>query len=288
MIVRTALLIAAQKNRSRVRGVARGLAKQAFSCPELFWSILMTHMARLWSWHTVVFAAFVAAIAFMSAHFSPASAQRGGEDEWVLLGEQRVQFPGDRDRIRLSKRDGRFDAIALRVRGGDIKIFSLRVTYGNGRTEELAFNEVIRSNDRTRPILLTGEGRFLQEIDLRYGAPPTALLRQPEVQIFGRVADDRRGGGRGDDDFFNREGKRASCDMYAQIAVVQSETASKYRCGLRGPEWNTNAREHFQWCLRAPRQRLLADVRSRYEALGNCFDRLGDEDYEVWDRRGRR
>jgi hypothetical protein len=240
------------------------------------------------SWHKAAGAVFIAAIALVFTQATPAAAQRGGEEEWVLLGEQRVQFPGDRDRIKLSRRDGRFDAIAIRVRGGDIRLFSLRVTYGNGQTEELAFNEIVRSNDRTRPIPLRGEGRFLQEIDMRYGAPPTALLRQPEVQVFGRLVDDRRGGRNVDDDFFNREGKRASCDMYAQIAVVQSETAIKYRCGLRGPEWNTNTRDHFQWCLRAPRQRLLADVQSRYAALGKCFDNLGDEDYDIWSRRGRR
>ncbi len=224
-------------------------------------------------------------MSLMIAATTPASAQRG-EDEWVLLGEQRVQFPGDRDRIKLSRRDGRFDAIAIRVRGGDIRIFSLRVTYGNGQKEELTYGETLRAGDRTRPLELRGEGRFLQEIEMRYGAPPTALLRQPEVQVYGRIADDRRrGGGRDDEDFFNREGKRASCDTYAKIAVVQSEAADKYRCRLRGPEWNTNERDHFRWCLRAPRQRLQADVRSRYDALAKCFEGLGDEDYDVWSRR---
>ena len=43
---------------------------------------------------------------------------------------------------------------------------------------------------------------------------------------FGR--DDRRG---------DVEGKRASCEVYARIAVVQAEANSRFRCGLRGPAW---------------------------------------------------
>jgi hypothetical protein len=223
----------------------------------------------------------------------PAAAR---DDEWVLLGEQRVQFPADRDVIRLSRRDGRFSAIALRVRGGTIRIFKVTVTYGNGEREVLDYGETVRDGDRTRPMDLRGEGRFIQEIELNYGAPPTALFMQPQVEVYGRVAADDRGGGRrdegrrgGDDDesFFNREGKRASCDTYAKIAVVQAEAAEKYRCGLRGPQWNANERDHRHWCFRAPRQQLLADQRARSEALAKCFEGLGDQDYDAW-RGGRR
>jgi hypothetical protein len=223
----------------------------------------------------------------------PAAAR---DDEWVLLGEQNVQFPADRDVIRLSRRDGRFSAIALTVRGGTIRVFKVNVTYGNGQRETLDYGETVRDGERTRPMDLRGEGRFIQEIEMHYGAPPTALFRQPRVQVWGRVAEERGGGrreegrrgGDGDDEsFFNREGKRASCDTYAKIAVVQAEAAEKYRCGLRGSEWNTNERDHRQWCFRAPRQVLLASQRGRAEALAKCFEGLGDEDYDSW-RGGRR
>ena len=43
---------------------------------------------------------------------------------------------------------------------------------------------------------------------------------------FGR--DDRRG---------DVEGKRASCEVYARIAVVQADANARFRCGLRGPAW---------------------------------------------------
>ena len=91
---------------------------------------------------------------------------------------------------------------------------------------------------------------------------------------FGR--DDRRG---------DVEGKRASCEVYARIAVVQAEANSRFRCGLRGPAWVADAKPHFQWCRYVPRRKIAEEQRSRADELQLCFDRLGDFDD---DDRGRR
>ena len=34
------------------------------------------------------------------------------------------------------------------------------------------------------------------------------------------------------------EGKRATCDTYARIAVIQARANQRFRCGLQGPGWN--------------------------------------------------
>jgi len=34
------------------------------------------------------------------------------------------------------------------------------------------------------------------------------------------------------------EGKRASCDVYARIAVIQADANQRFRCGLLGPAWD--------------------------------------------------
>ena len=91
---------------------------------------------------------------------------------------------------------------------------------------------------------------------------------------FGR--DDRRG---------DVEGKRASCEVYARIAVVQAEANSRFRCGLRGPAWVADVKPHFQWCRYVPRRKIAEEQRSRADELQRCFDRLGDFDD---DDRGRR
>ena len=90
---------------------------------------------------------------------------------------------------------------------------------------------------------------------------------------FGR--DDRRG---------DVEGKRASCEVYSRIAVVQADAARRFRCGLKGPAWNNDPKAHFQWCRFVPRRKIAEEQRSRSDELQRCFDRLGDFDDDRWGR----
>lgn len=90
---------------------------------------------------------------------------------------------------------------------------------------------------------------------------------------FGR--DDRRG---------EVEGKRAACEVYARIAVVQADANARFRCGLRGPAWVGDPAPHFRWCRFVPRQRIAEEQRGRAIELQRCFDRLGDFDDDRWAR----
>jgi hypothetical protein len=98
---------------------------------------------------------------------------------------------------------------------------------------------------------------------------------------------ERQGGGGGGGDR-NREGKRASCDTYSSIAVVQTDANVKYRCGNRGPEWTTDKRGHFQWCMTNKREFILDEMRFRSQELQKCFNNLGDYDDDNYDRSYRR
>ncbi|MDX2265632.1 MAG: hypothetical protein NW215_11770 [Hyphomicrobiales bacterium] len=84
------------------------------------------------------------------------------------------------------------------------------------------------------------------------------------------------------------EGKRASCDTYASMAVAQAEANEKYGCRYRGGEWSLNTRGHFDWCLRNKREFLIDEMRYRAVELQKCFNRLGDYDDDGWDRGYRR
>lgn len=80
------------------------------------------------------------------------------------------------------------------------------------------------------------------------------------------------------------EGKRASCEVYARIAVVQAQASQRFRCGFRGPAWTDDPRRHFEWCRYVPRHRIAEEQRNRSEELQHCFDRLGDFDDDRWSR----
>ncbi|RUO97776.1 hypothetical protein [Hyphomicrobium sp.] len=74
------------------------------------------------------------------------------------------------------------------------------------------------------------------------------------------------------------EGKRASCEVYARIAQVQADANNRFRCGYRGPRWDSDLRGHFMWCRWAPRRAIFDEQRGRAEQLQDCFNRLGDFD----------
>jgi hypothetical protein len=80
------------------------------------------------------------------------------------------------------------------------------------------------------------------------------------------------------------EGKRATCDTYARIAVIQAQANQRFRCGFAGPGWNDDPRRHFEWCRWVPRRRVAEEQRNRSDALQSCFDRLGDFDDDRWGR----
>jgi hypothetical protein len=80
------------------------------------------------------------------------------------------------------------------------------------------------------------------------------------------------------------EGKRASCEVYARIAVVQADANKRFRCGLRGPAWSNDPGPHFQWCRFVPRRKIAEEQRSRADDLQRCFDKLGDFDDDRWGR----
>jgi hypothetical protein len=155
------------------------------------------------------------------------------------------------------------------------------VVYGNNEREELAFRERLREGSRTRPIQLGGRGgRFIKQIEIFFRAAPNFQGRT-KLAIYGRKAEAERN----PEDV---EGKRANCDTYAAMSVVQAEANEKYRCNIRGPEWSTDKRGHFRWCLFNKREFMLDELRYRATELQKCFDKLGDFDDERYDRNYRR
>ena len=76
----------------------------------------------------------------------------------------------------------------------------------------------------------------------------------------------------------NVEGKRASCEVYARIALVQTDANRRFRCGYGGPRWTSDGWAHFRWCRFVSRTSIREEQRARAQDLQVCFDRLGDFD----------
>lgn len=107
-------------------------------------------------------------------------------DNWQRLGCKSVGFLGDRDVIRVGRREGRFEAIRFEVHGNDIHMMDAEVVYGNGQTDNLEIRARIPQGGGTRPIELRGRGeRTISEIRLAYRSQPS-FRGQAEVCAYGR------------------------------------------------------------------------------------------------------
>lgn len=128
------------------------------------------------------------------------------------------------------------------------------------------------------------------------GNAETPRPREERGDVDDRRRHDEHGNGEGhrsrgfgfrfnDDERGNVEGKRAACETYARIALVQAEANRKYRCGYTGPRWAIEVEPHFRWCRHVRREALGVEARDRAGELQRCFDRLGDFDDEAFEHR---
>jgi hypothetical protein len=96
----------------------------------------------------------------------PPVADRG---DWVELGCKQVSLIGrDRDTIDVGRREGRFSAIRLHVRGADVEMLDLKVIYANGDPDDISVRNLIRADSRTRPLDLRGRERSISQVGLVY------------------------------------------------------------------------------------------------------------------------
>ncbi len=98
---------------------------------------------------------------------------RGGppsrRDEWVLLGEQTAAiFRTDNDLFRVGEGKGRFKAIRVKSEREDIRMYGMRITYGNGATEDVGLTGTLPAGATSQPFDLKGRERFIKHIEFRY------------------------------------------------------------------------------------------------------------------------
>jgi hypothetical protein len=87
---------------------------------------------------------------------------------WVPLGCRDVNWSVDRDVIRVGRRDGRFNAIRVRVAGNDVRVFDLRVVYGSGAPDDLPVRMVIPAGGQSGALDLRGHDRAIDRVEMIY------------------------------------------------------------------------------------------------------------------------
>ena len=125
------------------------------------------------------------ALALAGTLANDALAQRRGE-EWVELGCKAVSFRVDRDVVPVGRGEGRYYALRLYARGGDVEMLDLRVIYANGEPDDIRVRHILERGERTRSLDLRGDrARSISRIEMTYRALPNRRDREPTVCVEG-------------------------------------------------------------------------------------------------------
>jgi len=104
---------------------------------------------------------------------------------WEHLGMRRVNFRLDHDVI-LAATEGRFRSIRIVVAGGDLELFDVKITFGDGETFSPATRLYFKENSRSRTIDLPGAARIIRRIDFYYRSVPGGGQGRAMVHVYGR------------------------------------------------------------------------------------------------------
>jgi hypothetical protein len=118
---------------------------------------------------------------FIGTRSAEADRARWNSQGWVKLGEQTVNGRVDRDRINVSRADGKFTKLTIVVEDSDLELLDFDVTFQNGDKWNPKLKHYFRENERTRVIDLPGDERYIKTIDLKYKNLPGGGRAKVEV-----------------------------------------------------------------------------------------------------------
>ncbi len=104
---------------------------------------------------------------------------------WEDLGSRVVNWGLDKDIIKVTYREGKFNAIKFVVRGGAVNMHRCIVHFENGETQEIALKHHFRRGDDSRVIDLVGNQRFIDRIVFFYDTKNRSRHRAV-VNVWGR------------------------------------------------------------------------------------------------------
>jgi hypothetical protein len=109
----------------------------------------------------------------------------GGGPGWDHIGMREVDFRGDHDVINAAG-EGQFRSIRIAVEGGDLQMFNVRITFGNGETFSPPTRLLFTERSRSREIDLPGARRMIRRIDFSYRSVRGGGRGRATVHVYGR------------------------------------------------------------------------------------------------------
>ena len=108
-------------------------------------------------------------IAAMFAFAVFASAPQADCD-WQMLGSREVDHRADHDEIVVTRSEGTFNSIQLRVQNAPVELENVTVHFANGTTQTLNVREEVQAGGTTRTIDLEGarDERIVRRVEFDY------------------------------------------------------------------------------------------------------------------------
>ncbi|HEY3279857.1 MAG TPA: hypothetical protein VGJ83_05040 [Gemmatimonadales bacterium] len=111
----------------------------------------------------------------------PATAPAG----WDHVGMRQVDFRVDHDAI-VAVGQGAFRALRIDVESGDLELFDVKITFGNGETFSPATRLYFRPGSSSRVIDLPGDARIIRRIDFFYRSVFGGAQGRATIHVYGR------------------------------------------------------------------------------------------------------
>jgi hypothetical protein len=102
---------------------------------------------------------------------------------WDFLGVRQIDGTRDHDKIQVTRRNGLFQALQLRVSGDAIFFDRVVVHFGDGTSEALAVQGRIWPEGRNHIIGFSGERRAVESVEVWYYKE--AWEHSPSVILYG-------------------------------------------------------------------------------------------------------
>jgi hypothetical protein len=107
-------------------------------------------------------------------------------DHWELLGDRMVNDRVDHDEIAVTSARGDWEALKFKVKKAPIRIYDMKVQYGNGVVDDIPVRALIPAGGESRVIdLRGGHDRVIRRVTFWYDAK-TLGPKRAEIRLFGR------------------------------------------------------------------------------------------------------
>jgi len=106
--------------------------------------------------------------------------------KWEKLGSRKVNYKVDKDVIKVTAWEGRFNAVKLKVENASINLHRFVIHYRNGQKQKVVVRKNIDAGQSTRVINLKGKGRrIINRVEFWYDTD-NAENKRGKIELWGR------------------------------------------------------------------------------------------------------